>query len=89
MGDCDYLLYFTRGPHENCQLMTSVPFEVNILADNILYHLASLKDYLASCQTVGQPLFDYQNNCFADSTVSPSSLLLLGQTSLRAGLLSQ
>ena len=39
----------------------------------------SMEAYFERCFAFGSPLFDFNNNCFADSEVIMSQLLLLGK----------
>merc|ERR1719341_3252445 len=42
-GNCDFLLFYTSGPYENCHL---------------LYGEVVLEDYLETCDAFGGPLFN-------------------------------
>ena len=50
-GQCNYLLFWSSGPDENCKL----------IADT------TLDQYVAACGVVGQPLRDADGSCMASA----------------------
>jgi len=57
---CDFLIFYTHGPHDNCRLIKAEE---------------TFEEYLHSCSKYGHPLFDTDSQCYTDSQDScPTSL---------------
>merc|ERR1712212_579079 len=61
-GQCNYLLYWSSGPDENCKL----------IADT------TIDQYLTACGVVGQPLRDAYGSCMASAASGSCSLFNCG-----------
>jgi len=61
-GQCNYLLFWSSGPDENCKL----------IADT------TLDQYVAACGVVGQPLRDADGSCMASAASGSCSLVNCG-----------